>query len=100
MRYGTYFRRPVPVARTYYTARTAPYYGVGISITPPAPRYESYGRAPSSRHFWVNGRWAFVNGRYTWVGGHWDTMRNGQVYVQGHWNKVNGQWYYQPGHWK
>jgi hypothetical protein len=76
--------------------RPAPRY---VPTAPPAPRFERRGRAPSTRHFWVNGYHKFANGRYIWIGGHWDTQRGNMIYVQPHYDRVDGHWRYIPGHW-
>ena len=70
-----------------------------VPLAPPAPRFEHRGRAPSARHFWVNGYHKYVNGRYIWVGGHWDTQRGNMIYVQPHYDRVDGHHRYVPGHW-
>ena len=70
-----------------------------VPMAPPAPRYERIGRAPSTRHFWVNGHYKWANGRYIWIGGHWDTRRGNRVFVQPHYDRVDGKWRYVPGHW-
>ena len=79
-------------------------YGLGYSpvfvrVAPPAARYEVIGRAPSARHFWVNGYQSWNGREYVWVGGHWDVRRNGQTYVQPHYDVINGQYRFMPGHW-
>ena len=72
---------------------------VGIRFAPPAARYEYIGRAPSARHFWVNGHQSWNGREYVWVGGHWDVRRNGYTYVQPHYDVVNGSYRFMPGHW-
>ena len=69
-----------------------------VPMAPPPPRFEHRGRAPSARHFWVNGYHKYVNGRYIWVGGHWDTQRGDMIYLQPHYDRVDGHYRYIPGH--
>ncbi len=74
----------------------SPYY---VRYAPPAARYEYIGRAPSARHFWVNGYHQWGGRGYNWVGGHWDVRRNGYTYVQPHYDVINGRHRFIPGHW-
>ena len=66
---------------------------------PPAPRYEVRTRAPSARHFWVNGHWSHNGREWVWIGGHWNTQRAGYTYVSPHWNREHGHYRFMHGHW-
>ena len=89
--------RPFVAVRSYgYRASYSPVY---VRFAPPAARYEYIGRAPSSRHFWVNGYQKWNGREYLWVGGHWDTRRDGMTYVQPHYDVVDGRHRFIPGHW-
>jgi hypothetical protein len=66
---------------------------------PPAPRYENPGRAPSSRHFWINGYWRWTGREHVWVAGRWEPRRDRYEYVGPHWERHYGRWAYVPGRW-
>ncbi|MFT3769484.1 MAG: YXWGXW repeat-containing protein [Minicystis sp.] len=39
---------------------------------PPAARHETYGRAPSARHFWAPGYYRWNGRQHVWVAGRWE----------------------------
>jgi hypothetical protein len=72
--------------------------GVGVTIAPPAPRYEP---APPPRAGWVwaPGYWNWANGQYGWRQGYWLPARPGYRWVVGAWEPRGPRWYWAPGHW-
>jgi hypothetical protein len=70
-----------------------------VPSAPPATRYQVLGRAPSHRHFWMNGSWQYTNNRYSWTPGRWTTYRTGYNYVQPRYEQSGARWRYIPGHW-
>jgi hypothetical protein len=81
----------LPIAGTAQVA-------VGVTIAPPAPRYEA---VPQPRPGWVwgPGHWAWVNGRYAWEGGNWIAARPGYRWMAGSWVPRGPNWVWMPGHW-
>ena len=81
----------------------------------PALREEIITVAPSPRHQWVRGHWAW-RGRWEWIPGHWfegvvaapvevvevETARPGAEYfwVRGHHVWEHGRWEWHRGHWE
>jgi hypothetical protein len=91
--------KTIPASTTAGTERDSLRFRVDVPFAPPAVRFESPGRPPSARHFWVNGYHRYVNGRYIWVGGHWDVRREGHIFVQPHYDRIGRGIRYIPGHW-
>lgn len=71
-----------------------------VRTGPPPPRTEVVAVAPSPRHVWVPGHYAYrgrgyrwIPGHYrvaprryrTWVPGYWRQAPRGHVWVEGHW---------------
>src|SRR5579875_2365423 len=71
---------------------------IGVSIAPPAPRYE---RPPPPRpgYVWAPGHWNYTGGHYVWGGGTWIRARPGYRWVNGSWAQRGSRWHYVPGHW-
>lgn len=56
--------------------------------------------APSPRHAWVEGEWAWRDRGYHYVNGYWATpLRIGSVWIPGHWKSTRLGWMWKPGHW-
>jgi hypothetical protein len=91
--------KTIPASTSPGTEQDALRFRVDVPFAPPAVRFESPGRPPSARHFWVNGHHRYVNGRYVWVGGHWDVRRGGYTFVQPHYDRFGGRIRFMPGHW-
>jgi hypothetical protein len=66
---------------------------------PPAARHESYGRAPSARHFWAGGYYRWDGRQHVWHGGRWEQHREGYMYVSPRWERSHTRWMYVPGRW-
>ena len=66
---------------------------------PPAARRETYGRAPSGRHFWAPGYYRWTGRQHTWIAGRWEVRRDNHQYVAPRWERSYGRWEYIPGHW-
>jgi WXXGXW repeat (2 copies) len=71
---------------------------VGITIAPPAPRYEAV-PPPRAGWVWAPGGWRWINGHYVWHRGYWVVARAGWRWVPGHWVARGPNWYRVPGHW-
>jgi WXXGXW repeat (2 copies) len=71
---------------------------VGVTIAPPAVRYEPV-PPPRAGWVWAPGYWRWVNGQYAWYRGHWIVARPGYRWVVGAWAPRGPRWYYAPGHW-
>jgi hypothetical protein len=65
---------------------------------PPALRVETYGRAPSDRHFWAPGYWHWSGRDYGWRAGSWQVRRDNYNWVGGRWVDRGGRWEWMPGH--
>src|SRR5205814_1006332 len=75
--------------------------GVRVTVAPPPLRYESPQPAPSGRHQWIPGFWAWRGGAHVWIGGHW-ALPPAPTYVwepdrwehrrDGHWEAHRGHW--------
>lgn len=69
--------------------------------TPPEPKREVVGVAPSTGQVWVPGYWAHSNARWVWIPGHWTSPPQPQAaWVPGHWSRTAGGWVWTPGHWQ
>ncbi|MFT3769059.1 MAG: hypothetical protein QM820_26765 [Minicystis sp.] len=66
---------------------------------PPAARHETYGRAPSARHFWAPGYYRWSGRQHVWVAGRWEVRRDGYEYYGPRWEQRYGRWEYIPGRW-
>ena len=66
---------------------------------PPAMRHETWGRAPSDRHFWAPGYYRWSGREHVWYDGRWELRRPGYEYVSPRWVNVYGRWEYMPGYW-
>jgi len=71
---------------------------VGITIAPPAPRYEPL-PPPRPGYVWAPGYWQWVGGRYVWAGGQWMAARPGYHWAPPRWDHRGPGWYYTQGHW-
>ncbi len=91
---GCYTRHYEPVVTTGVSGE------IVVTETPPAPRQEVIGVAPSASHLWVEGYWAYRHGRWVWVRGHWERRpRVAAVWVPGHWDHTSRGYLWTPGHW-
>jgi hypothetical protein len=80
---------------------TAPARTIVVRESPPAPREEVIGVAPSTDHVWVRGYWLRSNNRWAWVPGHYERRpRAGVAWVEGHWDRTSRGWVWTPGHWE
>ncbi|MGO8675820.1 MAG: hypothetical protein ACLQVX_08115 [Limisphaerales bacterium] len=74
--------------------------GQVVTETPPSPKPEVSGVAPSAAYFWVGGYWAYHDKRWVWVPGRWELRpRPNALWSPGHWNKTATGWVWAPGHW-
>jgi hypothetical protein len=72
-----------------------------VRETPPPPKHEEVGRAPSASYVWTPGYYTYGNSQWVWVPGEWKTPpRAGSTWVAGHWDHVEGGWVWTPGHWE
>ena len=92
---GCYTRHYEPVVATGLSGEV-----VVSESSPPAPRSEIIGVAPSTAHVWIPGHWRYRNHRWVWVPGHFELRpRPAVVWVPGHWDNTPRGWVWTPGHW-
>src|SRR5579884_2555736 len=74
---------------------------VRVTVAPPALRYESPPPAPSHRHQWIAGYWAWRGGKHVWMAGHWALPpAPGYVWEPARWDEEGGAWMFVEGHWR
>jgi hypothetical protein len=74
--------------------------GFYIGTTPPPLRYEVRPAPPGPDFVWVNGYWAWRDGRYVWIPGHWDRPPYaGAYWVHPHYDRYERGWVYRDGYW-
>jgi hypothetical protein len=83
----------------YERGPRAGYYGVAVTVAPPAPQVEA---EPVVRagYVWSPGYWSWSGGGYVWVAGRWLAERPGYHWVPAHWVTYNGGWRFVRGHWE
>lgn len=72
---------------------------VGITLAPPAPRFEA---VPAARYgyVWAPGYWRWAGRAHVWVAGRWVPARRGMHWHGPEWQqRPNGTWFMRPGHW-
>jgi hypothetical protein len=81
-------------------AVTPPTGAVVVGQAPPAPREEVVVEAPSPRHVWVPGYWAWHDGWF-WEPGRWVLRPHpAAVWVPGRWDHRGRGWVWSSGHWR
>jgi hypothetical protein len=70
-----------------------------VTVRPVPPVY-ARPMAPSPRHIWIDGDWAWRGGAYVYTNGYWVEPRPGFIWVTGHWNARRGRWNWVPGRWR
>ncbi|MDX2018768.1 MAG: YXWGXW repeat-containing protein [Deltaproteobacteria bacterium] len=71
-----------------------------VEVAPPAPVVERRPEAPSPRHIWVPGYWAWTNDRHVWVSGMWSMPpEQNVVWVAPQWVNETGSWLFFEGQW-
>src|SRR5947209_4340462 len=74
--------------------------GVRVTVAPPPVRAEVRPSAPSERHQWIPGHWAWRNGAHVWIPGYYTLPpAEGYHWVHARWVKEGGGWVYFEGHW-
>jgi hypothetical protein len=74
---------------------------VRVNVAPPALKVEAVPVAPSPRHQWIAGYWAWRGGRHVWLGGHWALPPSaGYVWEPARWDRAGGGWSFCDGHWR
>jgi hypothetical protein len=75
--------------------------GVHVTVAPPPLRMEVAPHAPSPRHMWLPGYWAWRGGNHVWIGGHWALPPGpGYAWEPAAWINENGAWTFYEGHWR
>ncbi len=70
-------------------------------LRPPAPRVEVRGVAPTPKHAWVSGHWAWNGTRYVWRPGHWIVRPRPEAeWIPGTWIQSDDGWKWVPGRWR
>ena len=73
---------------------------VRVNVAPPAPRVEVRGVAPSPRHIWADGHWAWRGNQHVWLGGGWVAPpAPGYTWVPAQWVNEGGGYVFYEGHW-
>jgi hypothetical protein len=71
-----------------------------VREAPPPLREEVIGVAPSPRHIWVPGYWAWHDG-WAWEPGRWALRPyHGAEWHPGHWARHPNGWVWVSGHWR
>ena len=87
---------PVFLSETPAQAQAA----IRIQMAPPAPRVEVIPRAPSPRHVWVPGYWAWRGGRHVWIAGHYELPPRGMhTWIEPRWEHRGGSYVFIEGRW-
>ena len=73
---------------------------VVVRVRPTAPVLRARPLAPSPRHIWIDGGWAYRGNAYVWSDGYWVAPRPGMIWVGGGWRHRRGGWAWVPGHWR
>jgi hypothetical protein len=74
--------------------------GVRVNVAPPPLRVEARPMAPSPRHIWIDGHWAWRGGAHVWMPGHWAMPpAPGYHWVPARWVNDGGQYVFYEGHW-
>ncbi len=71
-----------------------------VRIRPNAPVIGVRPAAPSPRHVWVDGEWAWRGGAYSYVNGYWAVPRPGMIWVTGRWRPGRHGYIWVPGRWR
>jgi len=75
--------------------------GIRVNIGPPALRLEVVPAAPSLRHQWIGGYWAWHGGKQVWIEGHWALPPSpAYVWQPAWWENRGGAWYFHEGYWR
>jgi len=75
--------------------------GIRVTAPPPALRYEAPPPAPSRRHQWIAGYWAWRAGKNVWVGGRWAIPpAPGYVWEPARTVNESGATMFYDGHWR
>ena len=75
--------------------------GIRVTVAPPPLRYEVAPAAPSPRHQWIAGYWAWRGNTHAWIAGHWALPpAPSYVWEPARWENVNGAWIFSDGHWR
>lgn len=74
---------------------------VVIQAPPPPPRREVVPARPMPGYIWVNGYWAWHDGRHFWVSGHYERPpRPRAVWVEPRWERRGGGYVFIEGIWR
>ena len=83
-------------------ARAQPREGplVRVTLAPPAMRHEVAPMAPSPRHLWVGGHWAWRGNAHAWLPEYWAVPPGpGHRWAAARWQNTNGAWTLYEGRW-
>ncbi|MFT3933537.1 MAG: hypothetical protein QM726_07985 [Chitinophagaceae bacterium] len=73
---------------------------IEVRIRPNVPVARPRPIAPSPRHVWVDGGWAYRGNAYVWTDGYWVVPRPGMVWVPGRWRRSHRGYIWVPGQWR
>jgi hypothetical protein len=71
---------------------------VGITVAPPAPRFEPV-PPPRPGWAWHRGHWVWWGNRYVWWKGYWMAGRPGWRWHAGYWTRRGPNWSWHRGYW-
>jgi WXXGXW repeat (2 copies) len=71
-----------------------------VMVSPPEPRVEVIGVAPTPGYVWFGGYWRWVGARHEWVPGYWAPGRAGYHWIGHTWVRSGDGWRMRPGHWE
>jgi hypothetical protein len=75
--------------------------GIRVSAPPPPIRVEVPPPAPSARHQWIAGYWAWRGGKQVWLSGHWGVPpAPGYQWEPARWVNEGGSQVFYDGHWR
>ena len=86
-------------------ASAAVHVGVGITVAPPAQRYEPVPPYPRAYRpgavVWQPGYWRWTGRQYVWVPGRYERIpRHRHGWAPGHWVQRPGGWVWIGGRWR
>jgi len=73
---------------------------IEVRIRPNAPVVRARPIAPSPRHIWIDGGWAYRGNGYVWSDGYWVVPRPGMIWVPGRWRRSHRGYIWVPGQWR
>gem|GEM_PF-774416 len=73
---------------------------IEVRVRPAVPVAAARPLAPSPRHIWIDGGWAYRSNGYVWTNGYWMMPRPGMVWIPGSWRRTHRGYIWVPGKWR